>query len=51
MEACIKEEREYWEQFKIAAGEIKEHYENKVTQHIKVNALKEGLIINEVKFE
>ena len=27
------------------------YYENKTTQHIKTNALKEGLVINEVKFE
>lgn len=51
MEACINEERNYWEQFKKAASEIKTYYENKTSQHIKVNALKEGLIINEVKFE
>lgn len=50
METCIKEEREYWEQFKKAASDIKAYYENKTTQHIKTNALKEGLVINEVKF-
>ncbi len=50
MEECIMEERDFWEQFKQTAGEIKEYYDNKVTQHIKTNALKNGLVINEVKF-
>lgn len=51
METCIKEERDHWKQYKKAASEIKTYYENKMTQHIKSNALKEGLVINEVKFE
>ena len=51
MVECINEEKEFWEQFKKAAGEIKEYYENKVTNHIKVNALKEGIVVNDVKME
>lgn len=51
MEACIKEEKECWEQFKKAASDIKIFYENKTVRHIKTNALKDGQVINEVKFE
>ena len=51
METCIKEERDYWEQFKKAASEINTYYENKTAQHIITNVLKDGLVINEVKFE
>lgn len=51
MEESLKEGQEFRKQFKIAASNIKTYYENKTTQHIKTNALKEGLVINEVKFE